>query len=59
MHETVSVDFVGCFGEYELSLEFSHFSEKCHLNSKVDESHRGYILLTRSAVFPLAVGPVV
>jgi len=59
MHETVSVNFVGGFREYELPLEFSHLSEKCHLNRKVNESHRGYTLLTRSAVFPLAVGPAV
>ena len=59
MHETVSVDFVGGFREYELPFEFSHLSEKCHLNRKVNESHREYTLLTRRAVFPLAVGPVV
>jgi hypothetical protein len=39
MHETVSVDFGGIFGEYELPLEFGHLSEECHLGRKVNESH--------------------
>ena len=39
MHEALSVDPVGIIGEYDLPFEFSHLSEKCHLNKKVNESH--------------------
>jgi hypothetical protein len=37
MHKTVSVNFVGIFGEYELSLELGRLSEKRHLSWKVNE----------------------
>ena len=43
MHKPVSVDFVGIFGEYEFPFEFGHLSEKCHLNWKVNESHKGNV----------------
>ena len=45
MHETVSIDSVRSFREYELPLEFNHLSEKCHLSRNVNQStgvHHAY-----------------